>query len=53
VKGKCFCEDDLKLLKEELCDFMRDSLRFQVFFMDNIPLEKSGKIRFCKSEIEN
>lgn len=51
VKGEQYSDRALVNLEEELCQFMRERLSFDVRFVDKILPEKSGKILFCKSEV--
>ena len=51
VKGEEFRQEDLDMLKERICRFLQSELVFQVTWVDDILPEKTGKIRFCKSEI--
>jgi phenylacetate-CoA ligase len=51
VKGEDYSEDKLKKLEEQICQFMKERLSFDIHFVDDIPPEKSGKVLFCKSEI--
>jgi phenylacetate-CoA ligase len=53
VKGDQYCEEVLLKLEEQLCNFMHERLTFDVCYVDQIYPERSGKILFCKSEIES
>jgi len=52
VKGERFRNEDLDKLKESICRFLQTELLFQIDWVDDILPEKSGKVRFCKSEIK-
>jgi phenylacetate-coenzyme A ligase PaaK-like adenylate-forming protein len=52
VRGEHYTNQDLDEIKQKICVFMHDIIEFEVHYLDKIPLEKSGKIRFCKSEIQ-
>lgn len=52
VQGNEFSTDSVEKLKREICLFMHDELEFEVNILKEIPIEKSGKKRFCKCEIE-
>jgi len=51
VKGEDYSEEKLYKLEEQICQFMKEPLNFDIHFVDDIPPEKSGKVLFCKSEI--
>lgn len=51
MKGEQYSDRALANLEEELCQFMRERLSFDVRFVDEILPEKSGKMLFCKSEV--
>lgn len=51
VRGKAYTDESLQKVKNQFNDFMHGTMVFSVNFLDKIPLEKSGKARFCKCEI--
>ena len=51
VKGEQYLEIDLEYLKQKISSFMHDNIDYEVSFVSKIPTEKSGKVRFCKSEM--
>lgn len=51
IKGEQYTENDLEDVKQNICCFMRDNLDFEINFVNTIPVERSGKVRFCKTEI--
>ena len=51
VKGDNYSDDAVDQLKSSINRFMHAELEFSINFVREIALEKSGKIRFCKSDI--
>ena len=51
VKGNEYCEDDMRKLDQKLMDYFKGNLKINKHFVDDIPKEKSGKTRFCISNI--
>jgi len=52
VKGKDFTGEDLEILEKAMRGYFKNSLHIEHEFVENIPLEKSGKSRFCICEID-
>lgn len=53
VKGEKFRQEDIESLEESICRFMQAKLSFQIALVDDIAPEKSGKVRFCKCEMNH
>lgn len=51
VKGPDYSEKDMKQLDGRLNDYFRGELRITKEFVQDIPKEKSGKTRFCISNV--
>jgi len=51
VKGPGFSDRDIAQLDNRLDNYFHGKLRIEKIFVDNIPKEKSGKTRFCISNI--
>lgn len=51
VKGSDYSEDEVERLKHNISNFIHDRIEFEVNIVNDILPEKSGKILFCKSEI--
>jgi phenylacetate-CoA ligase len=47
--GPAFSDETRKRLGTSLDGFMSDRCELEVILVDEIPLEKSGKVRFCKN----
>jgi hypothetical protein len=52
VKGPHFEEGALQILEKALVDYFHSSLDVRFEFVERIPLEKSGKSRFCICQVE-
>ncbi len=52
VKGPMFSDNDIKLLDEKLYTFFHGKISIEKEFVDEIPKEKSGKTRFCISNVD-
>jgi phenylacetate-CoA ligase len=52
VKGDNFTEESLKFLKNEIPKYFGDSVKYQIEYVDQIPLESSGKYRFSISKVD-
>lgn len=54
VKGRDFAEEDIQKLEQTLAGYYeRSNLQIDYEFMNSIPLEKSGKSRFCICEVNS
>lgn len=51
VKNKEFNEDSLKKLNSNIIKLLSDKMIIEIEYVDNIPLEKSGKYRFSISTV--
>ena len=51
VKGDAFSEKDLIILDKKLNEYFKGNLRIKKNFVQDIPKEKSGKTRFCISNV--
>jgi phenylacetate-CoA ligase len=51
VRGKEFTEEDMRKLDEKLEAYFQGSLKIKKYFVNDIPREKSGKTRFCISNV--
>jgi phenylacetate-CoA ligase len=52
VKGRDFNNDTLKVLEQILAGYFHSSLDVRYEFVEQIPLEKSGKSRFCICQVK-
>jgi phenylacetate-CoA ligase len=52
VKGEGFGEKSLEYLEEEFPKFFGSLVKYQIEFVDQIPLESSGKYRFSISKVD-
>ena len=51
VKGNEYSEEDMRKLDEKLTDYFKGNLNIVKHFVEDIPKEKSGKTRFCISNV--
>jgi phenylacetate-CoA ligase len=51
VKGNEYSEQDMRKLDEKLTDYFKGNLNIVKHFVEDIPKEKSGKTRFCISNV--
>jgi len=52
VRGNQYSNTALEHLKASIERFMHEKIEFTVHFVDSIKRERSGKVRFCKCEIQ-
>jgi phenylacetate-CoA ligase len=52
VKGEKFGEDSIKFLNNEIPRFFGNGVKYNLEFVDSIPVESSGKYRFSISKID-
>jgi phenylacetate-CoA ligase len=53
VKGADFTEDYLQLLDQKLHEYLGEAMNITYEYVEDIPLEKSGKLRYFVSEIQD
>jgi len=51
VKGTEYSDAAVEDVKKRINNYMHDEMSFEILIVNDIPREKSGKIRFCKCEI--
>jgi phenylacetate-CoA ligase len=52
VKGPMFSDNDMKLLDEKLFSYFHGKMNIEKEYVNDIPKEKSGKTRFCISNVD-